>query len=195
MDWRADDLPASQLEHLTNSLVVPRPIAWVSSESRHGVLNLAPFSYFNLVSSAPPVVMISFSPKGKKDTLANLRDTGQFVVNVASHAMRHAMVRSSIDVGAEVDEMALLSLTTAPSSSVSPPRLADASAALECRLHQVVDVFGSTMVLGQVSHLHVADAVLREDRVVPELLAPVARLGGSLYTTVTSTYRLDRPSA
>lgn len=193
MEFDVDALSERELEHLVNSLVVPRPIAWVSTQNKLGVRNLAPFSYFNVVSSSPPVVMVSFSPKGKKDTLANIIETEEFVVNIATHGLRRPMVVSSADVALGIDEMELLGLEPAASSVVTVPRVAAASAALECRLHQVVPVFGSTVVLGRVHRVHVAEEVMREGRVVAELLAPVARLGGSLYTTVVATYRIDRP--
>lgn len=193
MEYRADELDDLALEHLMNALVVPRPIAWVGSQNAAGVRNLAPFSYFNVVNSAPPVVMVSFSPKGKKDSLANILETEEFVVNVVTHRLRHPMVASAADVAADVDEMALLGLEAAPSTAVGPTRVAHAAAALECRLHGVMPVFGSTVVFGRVLVVHVSDRVIRDGRVPAELLEPVARLGGSMYTTVTSTYRIDRP--
>jgi flavin reductase (DIM6/NTAB) family NADH-FMN oxidoreductase RutF len=194
MEYNVEALSDSELEHLVNSLVVPRPIAWLSTLNSDGVGNLAPFSYFNVVSSSPPILMVSFSPKGKKDSLANIRETGEFVVNVATHHLRHTMVVSAADVDDTVDEADLLGLPTAASVVVAPPRLAGASAAMECRVHDVIPVFGSTLVLGEVVHVHVDDEVIRDGRVVAELLCPVSRLGGSLYTTVTSTYKIARPA-
>jgi flavin reductase (DIM6/NTAB) family NADH-FMN oxidoreductase RutF len=194
MEIKAENLSERELEHLVNSLVVPRPIAWLSTVNADGVGNLAPFSYFNVVSSSPPILMVSFSPKGKKDSLANIRQTGEFVVNVATHHLRHTMVVSAADVDHTVDEADLLGLPTARSVAVAPPRLADASAAMECRVHDLIPVFGSTIVLGEVLHFHVNDEVIRNERVVAELLCPVSRLGGSLYATVTSTYKIARPA-
>jgi flavin reductase (DIM6/NTAB) family NADH-FMN oxidoreductase RutF len=193
VDYDISDLSPHQREQLMNSLVVPRPIAWITTLDADGIGNLAPFSYFNLVSSSPPVVMVAFSSKGRKDTLANIQSQGEFVVNVVSHPLRHPMVASSANVGPEVDEGAVVGLEVEASARVAPPRLTQAAAALECRLHQVVPVFDSHAVLGTIEHVHVADQVLRDGRVVAELLTPVARLGGSLYTTVTQTYRIDRP--
>jgi flavin reductase (DIM6/NTAB) family NADH-FMN oxidoreductase RutF len=193
VEFDVAELTDLERENLLNSLVVPRPIAWITSLDARGVGNLAPFSYFNLASASPPVVMVAFSSKGRKDTLANIVERREFVVNVVSHVLRHPMVTSSADVAPEVDESDLLGLEVLASAAVAPPRLAGAAAALECRLHEVVPVFDSHVVLGRVEHIHVADEVLRHDRVVAELLAPVARLGGSLYTTVTESYRIDRP--
>lgn len=194
MEFDVSNLAAVERVNLVNSLVVPRPIAWVGSLDTRGIGNLAPFSYFNLVSSSPPVVMVAFGGASRKDSLSNIIETEEFVVNVASHDLRHSMVASSAEVAPEVDEAEVTELETAPSIRVGPPRLAGACAALECRLHQVIPVFESHMVLGRIEHIYVADEVIRQNRVVAEILAPVGRLGGSLYTTVTHTYRIDRPT-
>lgn len=201
MEFDVTNLPALERVNLVNSLVVPRPIAWVGSVDARGVGNLAPFSYFNLVSSSPPVVMVAFGGTGRtdgqasrKDSLANIIETGEFVVNVVSHRLRHPMVASAAEVAEEVDEAEVTGLETVPSKRVTTPRLARAAAALECRLHQVIQVYESHMALGRIEHIYVADEVIRQDRVVAEILAPVARLGGALYTTVTHSYRIDRPT-
>jgi flavin reductase (DIM6/NTAB) family NADH-FMN oxidoreductase RutF len=194
MDVDTRSLTPLENERLINSLVVPRPIAWVSSLGADGSGNLAPFSYFNVISGGtPPVVMVSFSPKGAKHTLDNLLETGEFVINVVSDGLRAPMVQSSADAELGVDEAATLGLPTTPSTQVAPPRLRDALAALECRLHGTHRIDGSTAAFGRVVHVHVADDVVRDGRVDPTLLAPVARLGASLYTTVTTAYRMERP--
>ncbi|MBO0693902.1 MAG: flavin reductase family protein [Acidimicrobiaceae bacterium] len=194
MEIDVSKLAATDRVNLVNSLVVPRPIAWVGSVDAHGVGNLAPFSYFNLVSSSPPVVMVAFGGGARKDSLNNIIETDEFVVNVVSHDLRHPMVASAAEVAPDVDEAEATRLATVPSTRVGPPRLAAAAAALECRLHQVIQVYESHVVLGRIEHIHVADEVIRQDRVVAEILAPVARLGGALYTTVTHSYRIDRPT-
>jgi flavin reductase (DIM6/NTAB) family NADH-FMN oxidoreductase RutF len=194
MEFDVSNLAAVERVNLVNSLVVPRPIAWVGTANARRVGNLAPFSYFNLVSSSPPVVMVAFGGMGRKDSLANIIETEEFVVNVVSHDLRHPMVASSAEVAPEVDEAAVTGLEVVPSTCVAPPRLAGAAAALECRLHQVIPVYESHMVLGRIEHIYVDDEVIHEDRVVAEILAPVGRLGGSLYTTVTHSYRIDRPT-
>ena len=196
MDIASADLDPLDLERLVNSVVVPRPIAWITTLDESGRGNLAPFSYFNVVSSGhPPIVMVSFSPKGKKDTLANLVARGEFVVNLVSDELRAAMVASSAPLAAGDDEARRVGLDTAASASVSVPRLAAARAALECRTHATQPVGEFTMVFGAVAHFHVDDAVIRDGRVDPALLAPVGRLGGSLYATVSEPYRLERPEA
>ena len=195
MDLDTLSLTPLECERLINSLVVPRPIAWITTVDGAGIGNLAPFSYFNVVSGGrPPVVMVSFSPKGDKHTLANLVDTGEFVVNVADESLRAPMVQSSGEFGPDIDEAEVLELATESSSVVSPPRLALARAALECRTAGIYPIDDYTVAFGRVVHIHVSDGVVRDGRIDPELLTPVARLGASLYTTVTHAYRMERPA-
>jgi flavin reductase (DIM6/NTAB) family NADH-FMN oxidoreductase RutF len=183
-------------ERLINGIVVPRPIAWITSVDSAGRGNLAPFSYFNVVSGGTiPVVMVSFSSHGEKHSLANLAETGEFVVNVVSDELREAMVASSADVPAGTDEARLLGLATTSSTAVRPPRLADARAALECRTSDTLRIDDFTIAFGRVVHVYISDAVIRDGRVDPQLLAPVGRLGGSLYTTVSTIHRMPRPSS
>lgn len=201
MEFDVANMAARDRVNLVNSLVVPRPIAWVSTLDKDGIGNLSPFSYFNLVSSSPAVVMFALGGTGRadghatrKDTLDNVVATEEFVVNVVGHDLRHPMSASSAEVAADVDEAEATGLATVASTRVRPPRLAAAPAAFECSLHQVVPVYDGHVVLGRVEWIHVSDAAMRGDRVIPELLAPVARLGGSLYTTVTDSYRIERPT-
>ena len=195
MDVATHKLSPLESERLINSLVIPRPIAWITTVDLEGRRNLAPFSYFNVVSGgSPPVVMVSFSPKGPKHTLANLVATGEFVVNVVTGALREAMVASSAEVEAGVDETEVVGLETAPSAEVRPPRLAAAPAALECLLLETKGIDEFVVAFGRVVHIHVADDVLAGERPDALLIRPVGRLGGSLYTTVDETYRLDRPT-
>jgi flavin reductase (DIM6/NTAB) family NADH-FMN oxidoreductase RutF len=191
MDFATDRLSALQSERLINSLVIPRPIAWVTTVDAADCRNLAPFSYFNVVSGGvPPVVMVSFSPKGEKHTLDNLIATGEFVVNVVSAGLRDAMVKSSAPHPADVDETEFLGLETVPSVAVRPPRLALAPAALECRLLETKPVDAFVAAFGRVVHIHVADEVITAGRPDPTLIGAVGRLGGSHYTTVSDIYRL-----
>lgn len=195
MDIDSAGLSALDSERLINSLVIPRPIAWVTTIDAAGRGNLAPFSYFNVISSGPPpAVMISFSPKGRKDTLHNLTRTGEFVVNVASDNLREQMVASSAEFGLSIDEAEVLGLAMTPSAAVRPPRLAAARASLECVTVGTQPIDDFTIAFGRVVHLHVGDEVLRGGRIDPVLLAPVGRLGGSLYTTVTDAYKISRPN-
>lgn len=189
LDLRGAILPDHQ--RLLNSLVVPRPIAWVTSLDGHGRRNLAPFSYFNLVSRIPPIVVISIT--GAKDTLANVQARGEFVVNVATRDLAEQMVMSSAVLEPHVDEVEHVGLRTVPSSTVTVPRLEAARAALECVLHRVERIGDGTLVFGVVQHVHVSDDVMRDGRVITEVLMPVGRLGGSEYCLVAETLRITRP--
>lgn len=187
-----EDLAPKEAYHLLTSLVVPRPIAWVSTLSEDGTRNLAPHSYFNVISSDPPIV--HFTSSGLKDTLRNARATGEFVVNVVSRDLVDAMNVTAADFSPGEDEFAWADLESAPSTVVSPPRVAGTKAALECQVRKVLTMGNGTMVFGEVVHIHVADEVWREGRVRPDLLRPVGRLSGSDYTFVEAIHHLPRPS-
>lgn len=186
-------LPAIEFERLLNSLVVPRPIAWVSTVASDGGRNLAPFSYFNVASSSPPILMISFS--GRKHSLANIRATKEFVVHVVSADMADRMVQSSADYPEHLDEIAELGLATLPGIQVNVPRLKDARAALERRLHDVLTVGSGTLVFGAVLHLHVDDRIMTEGRVDLNRLRPVGRLGGNGYSVANEDLSIAKPAA
>lgn len=185
------DWSVRELYLLLTGLVVPRPVAWVSTLAADGTRNLAPHSYFNLVAHDPPHVMIGSS--GRKDTLTNIEATDEFVVNVTTEHVLEAMNATAVDAPPEVDEFALVGVTPAPSRTVAPPRVAEALAHLECRLAQVVPVGGGHLVLGAVTHVHVDRRVWRDGRVDPALLQPVLRLAGSQYATLGELVRLPRP--
>jgi len=142
------------------STIVPRPIAWVTTVDPEGRVNAAPYSFFNAVASDPPVVAIGIGAKGRglKDTGENIRQTGQFVVNLVSEAVAEAMNITAIDVDPGVNELALAGLTPIASSKVIPPRIAESPAALECERLAVVEVGnGKAVVLGRVLAMHVRD--------------------------------------
>lgn len=176
---------------LLTSVVVPRPIAWVSTLDRHGGRNLAPYSYFNACSANPPI--IHFTSTTSKDSIANVRDTGEFVVNIVSADLAQAMRTTSAVFPSGEDEFDWAGLEAAPSLRVRPPRVLGAKVALECRLRQLLEIGEGTMAFGDVLHVHVDRSVWRDGRVDPELLAPVGRLSGLNYATVEHVYRLDIP--
>jgi flavin reductase (DIM6/NTAB) family NADH-FMN oxidoreductase RutF len=184
------DLAPRAAYHLLTGLVVPRPIAWVSTLSEGGTRNLAPHSYFNVISSDPPIV--HFTSSGQKDTLRNARATGEFVVNVVSRDLVDAMNVTAASFPPGEDEFSWASLGAAPSTVVAPPRVADTKAALECRVREILSMGNGTMVFGEVVHFYVADDVWRDGRVQPELLKPVGRLSGSDYAFVEEIHRLPR---
>lgn len=180
-----DGLDAKALYRLMISIVVPRPIAWTSTISAAGVLNAAPFSYFQALSSKPPMVMISVGRRRggeAKDTRSNIEATREFVVNLVSEGTGVRMVRTSVDYPPEVSEFAEAGLTPVPSTKVRPPRIGESAVSLECRLDRVLDVGASGVCIGEVLAFHIRDDVLAADGTVdPWKLRPLARLGGASY--------------
>lgn len=181
-------------------LIMPRPIGWISSISAAGVVNLAPYSFFNAVSEAPHIVM--FSSGGRKDTIANIEATGEFVCNLATYELREAMNLTSARAGPEVDEMALAGLEAAPSHFVKVPRVAASPVALECRYLQTVEMplksesgNGSFVVFGQVVGIYIDDEMLVDGRVDAQRLQAISRLGYRDYGLVDSVFSIDLPKA
>lgn len=196
------DLPPADAYRLLLSAIIPRPIAWISTLAADGTPNLAPYSFFNGVSGNPPTVMFSVSQRsprlggGNKDTLVNVQQTGEFVVNLVDDALAAAMNETAGEYGPEVDEFTIADLATAPSVDIKTPRVALAPVAMEARVSQVVPVEGSTsvMVLGQIVRLHVREDLLRaNNQIDAAVLRPVARLGGREYAHLGEIFTLDRP--
>jgi len=182
------DVPS--IYRLMISAIVPRPIAWVSTIDAQGRTNLAPFSYFNAVASAPPCLMFSVAvnPDGsRKDTLLNIIETGQFVVNGATLPLMDQVNTTAAPFPRGVSEFEKAGLTPEPSQLVKPPRVREALLALECELMQTIaigdgGVGSSTMVIGRILCLHAReDAVDERGALKPEVLEPLARLGGQDY--------------
>jgi flavin reductase (DIM6/NTAB) family NADH-FMN oxidoreductase RutF len=176
---------------LMTAIVVPRPIAWVTTLSIDGVVNLAPHSFYTVSCARPPI--IQFTSVGRKDTLRNALDTGEFVVNLAHGPLLDAVNNSSAAFAADQSEPAQLGITMAPSDVVKPPRVADSPAAIECRLHSTHELGDSTIVLGDVVAFSVADDVLVDGH--PEFLRldPLARLGKDEWGVHTQVRSLTRP--
>lgn len=179
------DLKGPDAYRLMISVIVPRPIAWISTTDADGVLNAAPFSYFQALSSRPPMIMIAVGQRRGgtlKDTRANIEATGEFVVNVVSEDAAAAMVKCSVDHPPEVSEFDTAGLTPAPSVKVKPPRIAESKVAMECRLDRVLEIGSSGVCIGEVVLFHVSDDVANEDGTVdPVRLRPLGRMGGSSY--------------
>ncbi|MGD9536794.1 MAG: flavin reductase family protein [Alphaproteobacteria bacterium] len=184
--------------------VTPRPIGWLSTLSTDGVVNLAPYSFFNAVADNPYMVMFSSNGReayGPKDTLRNIEATGEFVYNVATWALRNNMNRSSAAVQPEVDEMALAGLTPVPSRIVKPPRVAESPIHLECVHHQTIDLPSNdpkarnALCIGRVVGIHIADEVITDGRVDMAKVKPIARLGYHDFTVVETVFEMPRPSA
>lgn len=177
---------------LLTSLVVPRPIAWVSTLAEDGTRNLAPHSYFNVISAEPPVV--HFTSSGTKDTLRNVRAAGEFVVNVVSRELVEQMNLTAADFPPGEDEFAWAGLASAPSKLVAPPRVARARAALECRVHSEITIGDGTMIFGEVVAFAVAAELLDDGAADPHGLDAVGRLGGTGYAGTRDLFDLARPT-
>lgn len=179
---------------MVKNAVVPRPIAWIGTQDAEGTGNLAPFSYFTLLTMEPPTLM--FSVIGNKDTHRNILATGEFVVNLPSEGDAEAVAASAAVLSPEIDEAAANGLLTAPGISVSAPRLLDAAVALECRFVQQIEFNAAQLVFGQITGVHVRDDVLdSRGRIDVGAYRPLGRLGGSLYTDVREAYRVPIPGA
>jgi flavin reductase (DIM6/NTAB) family NADH-FMN oxidoreductase RutF len=184
------------------ALVVPRPIGWISTLSQEGVPNLAPYSFFNALADEPPMVMFSSNgdhPHGAKDSAANAIAAGEFVVNLATWDLRHAMNASSEIAPPEVDEFALAGLTAAPCRVVAAPRVKEAPASLECRVFRHVDLphwrgERNVMVIGEVVGVHIDERVMTDGFVDTRKVKPIARLGYREYAVVTEPFEMDRPA-
>lgn len=154
------EIPGKECYKLLVSTVTPRPIAWVVSQDVQGVLNAAPFSFFNVFSGDPAVVVIGIGnrkPGQAKDSRANIRETGEFVVNLVAEWNAEAMNITGIEFDPSIDELAQAGLTPAPSTRVKPPRIAESPVAMECELMQIIEVGEGGLVLGRVLAMHVQD--------------------------------------
>ncbi|MBZ5649507.1 MAG: flavin reductase family protein [Acidobacteriia bacterium] len=202
MNVGPDQIPYRDFYRILLSTVAPRPIAWVSTLNQ-GRLNLAPFSFFNALSAKPPI--LGFSPSLRqvdgaivpKDTLRNIRETGEFVVNVVTFALAEAMNLTSGEYDPSVDEFALAKLTTRPSQVVRPPQVAESPVSFECKLNRIID-FGieppsGSLVLGEIVCVHLEESVVKEGRLDPDLLDLIGRMGGMQYSRTTERFELKRP--
>ncbi|HEY1900541.1 MAG TPA: flavin reductase family protein [Steroidobacteraceae bacterium] len=174
-----------------NSIVAPRPIGWISTRSSTGIHNLAPYSFFNLFNYKPPI--IGFCSIGWKDSVENIKATGEFVWNLATQSLAEAMNASSAEVPAEQDEFELARLTAAPSKLVSPPRVAQSPVSFECRMSQLVRLSDSQgaqinawLVLGEVIAIHIRHDLIRDGRYDTLAGEPIMRGGG-----MDDYFRLD----
>ena len=200
MDYDPRTEPHNLARDPVTSLVVPRPIGWITTITKSGLVNLAPYSFFNAVSEDPHFVM--FGSGGRKDSQRNAEETGEFVCSLATYELREAMNRTSAPVAPHVDEMKLVGLTPAPSRLVAPPRVKESPVAFECRYWRTVDLPGrngkpgtNAIVLGQVIGIHIADEAIVNGRVDVTRLKPIARLGYGDYAVVDEVFTLSRPKS
>lgn len=194
--------PPGMKHSIYAAVVVPRPIGWITTVSADGVVNLAPYSFFNGVSADPMCVMYcangAHTEGGPKDSLQNVTETGEFVFNLVTAGLADAMNETSANAPRSVDEMELAGLEPQPSVKVKPPRVGAAPIHLECELDQVVELPSSEttlnrMVIGKVVHIHIDDSVIVDGMVDWKLLRPLARLGYMDYAEIADPFTLDRP--
>lgn len=192
------DLEPRLRYRLLISAVAPRPIAWVSSRSADGALNLAPFSFFQAVSGVPPLIVVSISRRAgaPKDTLQNIHETGEFVVNIVTEELAERMNLTSGDWPRATSEFDLAGLTPAPSEAVSAPRVAESPVSMEVKLKQLVPLEDSnyTLAVGEVVRWHVAEGCLAPDGLVDiARVRPIARLARDEYTKFGEVFEMVRP--
>ena len=202
MEKAANAIPRSSMHKLLIGSIVPRAIGWISTINTEGHPNLAPFSFFTAINAKPPHLLFCPGVRGTdanaKDTLNNVRATGEFVVNIVTEDLAGAMNITATEFPGDVDEFAAAGLAPAPSLTVRPPRVAASPIHFECRVTHIVDLGdepgGASVVIGQILHVHVADDLLiGEDKIDLARLKPIGRLAGPSYCRVTDVFDLIRP--
>lgn len=187
-------LSPQECYRLISGIVVPRPIAWITSQSQKGVVNLAPFSCFTFVSNSPLLVGVNIGRKAglEKDTARNIRAMNEFVINIADWSMVEAVHASAVEYDTHESEVESLGLTVVPSETIAPPRLEMVPISLECRLHSVT-AYGNTgaeFFVGQVCQVHVQDRLYQDGRIDTLALQPVCRIAGANYATLGEVRQL-----
>ena len=200
MELDLDQLSVQERYKFLSALVIPRPIALVSSRNAEGQYNAAPFSFFNIFSEDPAVVVLGFSSRSedraldsRKDTLRNIERTGAFVINMVDRSIAEAMNICATHFPPGVNEAEAAGLTMVPSRFVDVKRIAEAPVNLECRLHQKIDLsYRRQLVLGEVLCVHVRDDILdpQTKRVIPEKYDPLARLYGTHYAWLGERFQM-----
>ena len=193
--------PFSEIHKLMIGSIVPRPIALVSTTSKDGNNNVAPFSYFNGVCSSPPTIMFAPARRGwdghEKDTLINIRNNQEFVINIVSESFAEKMVKCSTDFDPNIDEFQVSGLTPESSSKVSPPKVKESKINLECKLDQIVEIGDGTagsgfVVLGTIVLFHIDDDIYEDGHILLDKLEPLGRLAGNWYTRPTDNLKITR---
>jgi flavin reductase (DIM6/NTAB) family NADH-FMN oxidoreductase RutF len=189
-DFDPDALGAARFYQFLTQVIVPRPIAWVVTRSADGVDNLAPHSFFTVASTDPPIVQ--FTSVGEKDSLRNAEATGEFTVCLTPEKLIEEINATATDFPADESEIDATGLTREPSSHIATPRIAESPVALECRLERTVPLGNCTIVLGRVVHAVVDSDALVDGRPDARRLAPIARLGGSEWSTLGEVRKTPR---
>ncbi len=183
--------------------IVPRPIAFVSTQSRAGVTNLAPYSFFNGVSSDPPCIMFSVTARtsdgAKKDTLRNIEETGEFVINTVNEEIVAPMNQTSAEYPPDISEFDAAEFTPIPSRRVAPPRVKESPIAMECELYKLVPVGkggegSATIVVGEIVYFNIREDVYDNGRILIDKVNPVSRLAGAYYAPVREAFEIPRPT-
>ncbi|HLG26699.1 MAG TPA: flavin reductase family protein [Paenisporosarcina sp.] len=188
---------------LFRACIVPRPIGWITTQNLSGKINLAPYSYFNAVADSPPMIIFSTTSKhcdGRiKDTIDNVDQTREFVINAATYALRHQLNITAINCKREVDETKLANLNLIPSKLIHPPRIAGSPFHLECVLHEIIQLpqggenAVNKLVIGKALCIHIDEGILTDGRVDIEKFHPIARLGYMDYTIVKDKFEMKKP--
>ena len=201
MIFDPSEIPFQETHKLMIGSIIPRPIAFVSTRSKDEKNNVAPFSYFNGVCSKPPTIMFAPARRGwdgeEKDTLINIRDTEEFVVNIVSESFAEKMVMCATDFDSDVDEFEISGLTPTNSQKIKPPRVGEAKISFECKLNQIVEIGDGTagsgfVVIGTIVLFHIDDVIYDNGRILTDKLEPLGRLAGNWYTRSTDTLKIDR---
>jgi flavin reductase (DIM6/NTAB) family NADH-FMN oxidoreductase RutF len=215
MNVTPSQLPNREFYNILINAVGPRPIAWVSTVSACGRSNLAPFSFFNAVCAKPPLLAFATGMRTPhkseaaadvaeghpgvhvKDTLRNIRETKEFVINVVTFELAKAMNLTSGEYDASVDEFELAEIVSSPSSVVQPRRVAESPVSFECKLHQILDfnpaAEGGSLVIGEIVSVHIDERHLKEGRLDRTSLDLIGRMGGMQYTRTTERFEMVRP--
>lgn len=201
MIFDPNEIPFQETHKLMIGSIVPRPIAFVSTKSKDGKNNVAPFSYFNGVCSKPPTIMFAPARRGwdgqEKDTLINIRDTKEFVGNIVSESFAEKMVLCSTDFDSDVDEFEMSGITPIASQKVVPPRVGESKVSFECILNQIVEIGDGTagsgfVVIGTIVLFHIDEEVYEDGRINLEQLQALGRIAGNGYARTTDTFDIIR---
>ncbi|HTP97614.1 MAG TPA: flavin reductase family protein [Burkholderiales bacterium] len=196
MDWNFDSLPVEQRYKLLVGLVIPRPIALITSLGPEGIVNAAPFSFFNVLGDEPPICIVSIEHRDDgtlKDTARNIEASGEFVVNLVDEAIAEQMHVCSLEYPRETSEMDVAGFHAAPSRAVRPPRIAEAPVSLECTTHTRIDMDTRLLVIGRIHWLHAHEDLVEPDtlRVRLENYHPIGRLFANRYTRTREQFAAD----
>jgi len=204
MELNPTTVPWRTINKLMTGSIVPRPIGWISTRNQDGLPNLAPYSFFNMVCANPPIVvfapMIRSTDGRPKDTLNNIKENGEFVVNMVTEELAEAMNRSSQETAADVNEFELAGVTSTESIAVRAPRVAESPIHFECKVRDILEINdqpgGGYLVTGIIVHLHVDDRVmLGTDKIDLAALKPIGRLAGGAYARMSDIFHMERPKS